>query len=66
LKSNHVGYKDIIMNTHIIESLPHNNILEPIIRSIFQSSNIYLVDAEHRTNIAYLHEEKLSMKHNDE
>ncbi len=54
------------MNTHIIESLPHNNILEPIIRSIFQSSNIYLVDAEHRTNIAYLHEEKMSMKHNDE
>ncbi len=46
------------MNTHIIESLPHNNIQETIIMSIFQSSNIYFVDVEHHTNIINLHEEK--------
>jgi hypothetical protein len=46
------------MNTHIIESMPHNNIPEPIIRSIFHSSNIYLVDVKHRINITNLHEEK--------
>jgi hypothetical protein len=56
MKYNHVGYKDTIMNTHIIKSLPHNNIPKPIIRSKFQSSNIYLVDAKHRTNITDLHE----------
>jgi hypothetical protein len=60
LKSNHVGYKDTIMNTHIMESLLHDNIPKPIIRSIFQSSNIYLADVEHHTNITYLHEKKMS------
>jgi hypothetical protein len=47
------------MNTHIIISLPHNNIPKPIIRSIFQLSNIYLVDVEHCTNITYLYEDKI-------
>jgi hypothetical protein len=47
LEFNHVGYnKYIIMNTHIVESLHHNNILEPIIRSKFKSSNIYLAIVE--------------------
>jgi hypothetical protein len=34
------------MNIHIIESILHNNILEPIIRSIVKSSNIYLANVE--------------------
>jgi len=46
------------MNTHIIESLPHNNIQQPIIRLIFQSSNIYLANVKYHTNIIDLHEEK--------
>ncbi len=39
--------------------MPKNDILEPIMRSIFQSTNIKLANVEHCTNIIDLHEQKM-------
>jgi len=46
------------MNTHGLNTMLENYILEPIMRSMFQSTNIKLVNAEHSTNITDLHQQK--------
>jgi hypothetical protein len=69
LKFNHVGYKNIIMNTHIIESLLHNNIPKPIIKVNISIIKYYLANEKHRTNIIDLHEKNykltMSLRHQD-
>jgi len=64
LKSNHVGYKNTSMNTHILNTMPENDIPEPIMKSMFQSTNIELANAEHCTNITDLNQQKGTMKLN--
>jgi len=46
------------MNIDVLNVLPKNDILEPIMRSMFQSTNVELVDFEHVTNIINLHQQK--------
>jgi hypothetical protein len=49
------------MNTDVLITLLENDILEPIMRSMFQSINIKLANAEHRMNILNLHQQKKMM-----
>jgi hypothetical protein len=58
LKSNHIGYKNTSMNTHVLNTILENGIPEPIMKSMFQSTSIELANAEHCTNITYLHQQK--------
>lgn len=51
LQIHHVGYKDITIDTQAINTLPHNDIPSSILRSIFESTNIGLANAEHRTKL---------------
>jgi len=59
LKSNHIGYKNTTMNTHVLNKMPKIDISKPIMRLMFQSTNIKLADVEHCTNITNLHEQKM-------
>jgi hypothetical protein len=52
------------MNMDVLNMLPKNDILEPIMRSMFQLTNLELANAEHCMNIIYLHEQKGTMKLN--
>jgi hypothetical protein len=58
LKSNHIGYKNTSTNTRVLNTMLENDIPKPIMRSMFQSTNIELANAEHCTNIMDLHEQK--------
>ncbi len=51
LKSNHLGYKNIAMNSHVLNKMPKNDILDQIMRSMFQLTNIELANVEHCANI---------------
>jgi hypothetical protein len=64
LKMNHTGYKNTTMNMDVLNTLPKNDIPEPIMRSMFQSTNIELANAKHCMNITYLHQQKGTMKLN--
>jgi hypothetical protein len=46
------------MNTHVLNTILENGILQPIMRSMFQSTSIELVNAKHCTNITDLHQQK--------
>jgi hypothetical protein len=52
---NHIGYKNITMNMDFLNMLPGNDILKPIMRSMFQSTNDELANVEHYMNIIDLH-----------
>jgi hypothetical protein len=58
LKSNHIGYKNTSMNTHVLNTMLENDTPKPIMRSMFQSTNIEPANAEHCTNIMDLHQQK--------
>ncbi len=47
VKFNHIGYKNTTMN--VLNTLPKNDISKPIMRSMFQSTNIKLANVEHCT-----------------
>lgn len=57
LKFNHIGYWCTTSNTHALNVLLDNNILDPILREIFKSTNIELTNAKHCTNITNLHKQ---------
>jgi N6-adenosine-specific RNA methylase IME4 len=40
LKMNHIGYKNTTMNMYVLNTLPENDILELIMRSMFQLKNV--------------------------
>jgi hypothetical protein len=44
--------------------LPNNNMLDPILISIFKSTNIELANAQHHTNITNLHNQMNKCKTN--
>ncbi len=46
------------MDTHILNILSDDDILEPIMRSMFQSTNIQVTNSKHHTNITNLHQQK--------
>jgi len=46
------------MNMDVLNMLPKNDIPKPIMRSIFQSTNVELVDFEHFMNIIKLRQQK--------
>jgi len=46
------------VDTHILNILSDDDILEPIMRSMFQSTNIQLTNSKHHTNITNLHQQK--------
>jgi hypothetical protein len=54
-------YTNITMNMDVLNTLLENDLLESIMRSIFQFINIELVNVEHCTNITYLHQQKKTM-----
>ncbi len=56
LKMNHIRYKKTTMNMDVLNTLPKNDVPEPIMRSIFQLTNIELANAEHCMNITNLHQ----------
>jgi hypothetical protein len=58
LKMNHIGYKNITMNMDNLNILLENDISKPIMRSMFQSTNIELANVEQCTNITDLHQQK--------
>jgi len=64
LKYNHTKYRCTTINIHGLNLLPNNNIPNPIMRSIFKSTNIELANAEHRTNIIDLHKQVSNCKIN--
>jgi hypothetical protein len=55
---NHIGYKNITMNMDNLNTLPENDIPKPIMRSMFQSTNVELANVELCTNITKLHQQK--------
>ncbi len=57
LNSNHVGYKFTTININDLNMLLDNDIPDPILRSIFKSTNIELANAKYRTNITDLHKQ---------
>jgi hypothetical protein len=47
LKFNHIEYMCTIINRHGLKLFPNNNVPDPIMRSIFKSTNVELANAEH-------------------
>ncbi len=46
------------MNMDVLNMLPENDIPQPIMRSMFQLTNVELANVEHCTNIIDLHQQK--------
>ena len=46
LKANHAGYKNITIDKEMVNNLPSNGIPESLLRSVFESTNIDLANAE--------------------
>jgi len=57
LKINHIEYRCTTINMHKLNMLPDDNIPNPMMRSIFKSTNIKLANDEHSTNITNLHKQ---------
>jgi len=55
LKFNHIEYRCTTINMHKLNMLPDDNIPNPLMRSIFKSTNIKLANDEQCTNITDLH-----------
>jgi hypothetical protein len=49
-------YTNITMNMDVLNTLPENDILESIMKSMFQLTIIELANVEHCTNITDLHQ----------
>jgi len=57
LKSNHIDYKCTTINMHKLNMLLNDNIPDPMMKSIFKSTNIKLTNVKHRINITDLHKQ---------
>jgi hypothetical protein len=57
-------YQNTTMNMDVLNTLPKNDILESIMKSMFQLTNIELANVKHCTNIIDLHQQKKTMKLN--
>ena len=55
LQANHLGYKDICIDSNKINILPKNSIPKSILQAIFKSEDTDMANTDYRTNISNLY-----------